>query len=223
MMNVIIVSKFFRSPQKLAFDNPKIASAALGIVLAVLALAFGAGFAARGVNGAALGEIAELKAQLGKQNAELASAREEAQREINAVAARVGELQAQANRLNALGERLTRDGKLNDGEFNFDHTPGMGGAETVSDVPAADLLGDLDALQARFDQSGRQLSVLEAMRTSGSIWPTFFRMRLMMTWGRMPAATRFRMPWRAASKQPSTPRTHSWVCASAPSRLTEMW
>jgi len=162
-MNVIIVSKFFRSPLKLAFDNPKIASAAIGIVLAVLALAFGAGFAARGVNGAARGEIADLQAQLSRQNAELASAREEAQREINAVAARVGELQAQANRLNALGERLTRDGKLNDGEFNFDHTPGMGGAETVSDVPAAELLGDLNALQSKFDHSGRQLSVLEAM------------------------------------------------------------
>ena len=29
------------------------------------------------------------------------------------------------------------------------------------------------------------------------------------------------MPLTAASKQPSTPRTHSWVSASAPSRLTE--
>lgn len=162
-MNVIIVSKFFRSPQKLAFDNPKVASATVGIVLAILAVAFGAGFAARGVNGAARGEIAELKAQLGQQQVALKSAREDAQREINAVAARVGELQAQANRLNALGERLTRDGKLSDGEFNFDHTPGMGGAESVSDVPAADLLGDLSDLQVQFDQSGRQLSVLEAM------------------------------------------------------------
>jgi murein DD-endopeptidase MepM/ murein hydrolase activator NlpD len=163
MMNVIIVSKFFRSPQKLAFDNPKVASAAIGIVLAVLALAFGAGFATRGVNGAARGEIADLKAQLGQQQVALKSAREEAQREINAVAARVGELQAQANRLNALGERLTRDGKLSDGEFDFDHTPGMGGAESVSDVPAADLLKDLSDLQTQFDHSGRQLSVLEAM------------------------------------------------------------
>src|SRR6478736_8868260 len=163
MMNVIIVSKFFRSPLKLAFDNPKIASAAIGIVLAVLALAFGAGFAARGVNGAARGEIADLQAQLSRQNAELASAREEAQREINAVAARVGELQAQANRLNALGERLTRDGKLSDGEFDFDHQPGMGGDEGSEDMPAADLLKSLDDLQKKFDRSGEQLGVLESM------------------------------------------------------------
>ncbi|KFN43144.1 M23 family metallopeptidase [Arenimonas oryziterrae] len=163
MMNVIIVSKFFRAPQKLAFDNPKVAATTGGIVLTILALAFAAGFATRGVNGAARSEIAQLKTELNQQEKALKAAREDAQREINAVAARVGELQAQANRLNALGERLTHDGKLADGEFNFDRTPGMGGAEAVSDVPAGDLLQDLNQLQAQFDNSGRQLSVLEAM------------------------------------------------------------
>jgi murein DD-endopeptidase MepM/ murein hydrolase activator NlpD len=79
------------------------------------------------------------------------------------VAARVGELQAQANRLNALGERLTRDGKLSDGEFDFEHTPGMGGAESSEDIPARELLKDLDQLQKKFDNSGKQLSVLESM------------------------------------------------------------
>src|SRR5207342_2576539 len=118
---------------------------------------------ARGVNGAARAEVARLNSQLNHQQTELKTARDDSQREINALAARVGELQAQANRLNALGERLTHDGKLNDGEFNFDKVPGMGGAETVSDVKPEDLLGDLDALQVKFDQSGRQLSVLESM------------------------------------------------------------
>jgi murein DD-endopeptidase MepM/ murein hydrolase activator NlpD len=121
------------------------------------------GYAVHGVNDSAHNQVAELKGQLNHQQAELKDAQEDAQREINALAARVGELQAQANRLNALGERLTHDGKLNDGEFNFDKLPGMGGAESVSDVKPADLLGDLNALQVKFDQSGRQLSVLEAM------------------------------------------------------------
>jgi murein DD-endopeptidase MepM/ murein hydrolase activator NlpD len=104
-----------------------------------------------------------MQAELAAQRAELKAAREEAQREINAVAARVGELQAQANRLNALGERLTRDGKLSDGEFDFEHSPGMGGAEEAEDMPAGDLLQSLDQLQQKFDRSGQQLSVLESM------------------------------------------------------------
>lgn len=163
MFNVIIVSKYFRAPKKLALHDPR-TSSLLGVaVLAVLGLAFFAGYASRGVDGAARDQIAQLKGELGKQQASLKAAREDSQREINAIAARVGELQAQSNRLNALGERLTQDGKLDDGEFNFDKTPGMGGAEAVSDVKPADLLGDLDALQVQFDQSGRQLSVLESM------------------------------------------------------------
>ena len=163
MMNVIIVSKFLRTPKKLSFGDPRVAASAAGAVFFALALAFGSGFAARGANGAAAAEIVQLRQDLGKQQAQLAVAREDAQREINAVAARVGELQAQANRLNALGQRLTRDGKISDGEFNFDRVPGMGGNEAVQDVPAGDLLKSLDELQSEFNQSGEQLSVLESM------------------------------------------------------------
>jgi murein DD-endopeptidase MepM/ murein hydrolase activator NlpD len=163
MMNVIIVSKFLRTPKKIAFHEPRTMALAIAAVVALLTGVFLAGFAIRGVNGAARGEIARLHAELDAQHAALRASRADAQREINAIAARVGELQAQANRLNALGVRLTRDGKLSDGEFNFDRVPGMGGAEAVTDVKQKDLLGDLDALQVQFEQSGRQLSVLESM------------------------------------------------------------
>ena len=163
MMNVIIVSKFFRAPKKLSFGDPKVAAGAAGLLLSTLALAFGIGFAVRGSNGAAAAEVAQLRHSLNQQEAELKAAREDAQRDINAVAARVGELQAQANRLNALGERLTHDGKLSDGEFNFDRAPGMGGDEKAEDMPAGDLLKSLDELQLKFDHSGEQLSVLESM------------------------------------------------------------
>ena len=163
MMNIIIVSKFLKSPKKLSFGDPRIAATAAGLLLAGLAAAFGAGYGLRATDAVANAETARIQRELAVQRAELKAAREEAQREINAVAARVGELQAQANRLNALGERLTRDGKLSDGEFDFDQNPGMGGAEEVGDMPAGELLKDLDQLQKKFDRSGEQLSVLEAM------------------------------------------------------------
>jgi murein DD-endopeptidase MepM/ murein hydrolase activator NlpD len=162
-MNVIIAANFLRSPKKLAFDQPKVAGIALGAIALVLATAFGLGYLARGANGAALDQIARMQAQLDQQALDLAQARDEAQREVNAIAARVGELQAQANRLNALGDRLTRVGKLKDGEFNFGELPGQGGSESAEDVPTGDLLSSLEALQAQFDDSGRQLSVIEAL------------------------------------------------------------
>src|SRR3546814_2234923 len=64
--------------------------------------------------------VAQLQARNDAQQARLDDTRREAQREVNALAARMGELQAEANRLNALGERLTRIGQLGDGEFDFD-------------------------------------------------------------------------------------------------------
>ena len=159
-MNVIIAANFLRAPKKLAFDQPKVAGIALGIVTLVLATAFGLGWLSRGANGAALAEVSRMQAELDTQRVELAQAREEAQREVNAIAARVGELQAQANRLNALGDRLTSVGKLKDGEFDFNDLPGQGGGEGAEDVATGDLLSSLDALQAQFDHSGKQLTVL---------------------------------------------------------------
>lgn len=163
MVNVIIVAKFLRAPKKLAFDDPKITGMVVAGVIAFIAMVFFAGFLARGASGAALAEVNQLKAELQQQQASLALAREDAQREVNAVAARVGELQAQANRLNALGERLTRAGKLGDGEFNFTELPGVGGPESAEDIASADLLASLNSLQMQFEQSGKQLSVLESL------------------------------------------------------------
>jgi murein DD-endopeptidase MepM/ murein hydrolase activator NlpD len=163
MMNVIIVSKFLKTPVKLSFGNPKVAATAAGLLVAAVACAFGAGYALRNSDAVANAQAARMQADLAAQRAELKAAREQAQREINAVAARVGELQAQANRLNALGERLTRDGKLSDGEFDFDQQPGMGGDEATEDMPAGELLKSLDDLQKKFDRSGEQLGVLESM------------------------------------------------------------
>ena len=105
----------------------------------------GVGFLAGG--GAGLIGTAGLRAQLGNQEAQLASARRESQREINALAARLGELQAEANRLNALGERLTRIGQLQDGEFNFDKPVGVGGTGPVRDISSPELREGLDTLE----------------------------------------------------------------------------
>ncbi len=106
---------------------------------------------------------ARLQAQLAQQGTDLESTRREAQREVNALAARLGELQAQANRLNALGDRLTRIAKLGDGEFDFDKPVGVGGAESSQDMPARELVRGLDDVGAQFGSAGRQLSVLEAL------------------------------------------------------------
>lgn len=129
------------------------------VVLLAAGLAFGAG-ARTGVGSV---EMAQLRHQTATQQAQLDATRDQAQREVNALAARLGELQAEANRLNALGERLTRIGQLADGEFDFDKPVGVGGVGPVHDMPAHELRGGLDQLESQFKASGAQLSVLESL------------------------------------------------------------
>ena len=104
----------------------------LGAVLGTgLVVGLGAGTAAGMVNNS------RLQAKVESQQAELAQVQSASQAQINALAARLGELQAQATRLNALGERLTQMGKLQDGEFDFNEPVGVGGGdEPAQDMPA---------------------------------------------------------------------------------------
>jgi len=97
------------------------------------------------------------------RKAEVERVRRDAQREVNALAARLAELQAQANRLNALGARLTQAGQLQDGEFEFDKPVGQGGAGRASDMPPGELRQRLAALEGQYRTADTQLSVLEQL------------------------------------------------------------
>ena len=119
---------------------------------------------AGGIGVSALND-SRLQAKVDRQEAELAKVQRDAQTQVNALAARLGELQAQATRLNALGERLTQMGKLEDGEFDFNETPGLGEGEPgpTQDIPVSAVNADLQVLEQRFAASGRQLSVMESL------------------------------------------------------------
>ncbi len=109
------------------------------------------------------GEVNALRAEIARQDAQLEDTRREAQREVNALAARLGELQAQANRLNALGDRLTQVAQLGDGEFDFNSPVGIGGHGPVRDMAASELREGISDIDSDFATAGGQLSVLEML------------------------------------------------------------
>jgi murein DD-endopeptidase MepM/ murein hydrolase activator NlpD len=110
----------------------------------------------------AMHQLADLHAQVNSQKAQLANVRASAQRDLDAMAVKLGELQAQSIRLDALGERLATAGKLDPREFDFQRAPALGGPE--QDVSPAmlppNLDASLDALRNRFDHQQTQLGVL---------------------------------------------------------------
>jgi len=162
-MNVIIVSKFLNSPKLFCLHKDrKLAIGALGALAVMIMLGFAAGFFTRG--GVAMAEVRSLRSELAREKTQVAESSAASQREVNALAAKLGELQAQSNRLNALGERLIRMGKIDDGEFNFSAQPGTGGGdEPTTTISASELSQQMASLGKSFSHSGDQLQVLESL------------------------------------------------------------
>jgi murein DD-endopeptidase MepM/ murein hydrolase activator NlpD len=161
MFNIILVSKYLRAPKKINLSDKRTACTLLVAVFFTVLLIFAFGFAANSVVGNV--QLSLLNSRVQQQDKLIADLKADNQRDMNAMALRLAELQAQANRLNALGIRLTRDSKLNGGEFNFDRTPGAGGDEQAEDIAKPELEQNLKQIQAQFETSAQQLSVLESM------------------------------------------------------------
>ncbi|HUK03925.1 MAG TPA: M23 family metallopeptidase [Burkholderiales bacterium] len=72
---------------------------------------------------------------LAVQKSESERSREFMQQNLNAMAVKIGEMQAQLTRLDALGERLSTMAGIRPQEFRFSETPGMGGAQSTTLPP----------------------------------------------------------------------------------------
>lgn len=137
------------------------------VLSAIVGIGFMAGRGFNTVEGLSASDIDTLRQQLLAQQAQLDETDARSKRDLDALAIQLGDLQAQAARLNALGQRLTRMGKLDDGEFNFAKAPSVGGPElhgpTDGDFLAPQFTESLDRLRNQFNTQAEQLGVLETL------------------------------------------------------------
>ena len=165
-MNVIIVAKFLRAPQKFSTEQPRTIAICAAAVLSLMGLGGLAGYGITALTSDNGVETRALQAQIAQQRDEIDAARGDAQREVNAMAIKLAELQAQATRLNALGERLTQIARLDDGEFNFAEAPAVGGPQTdaLAVLPSgSELRSSIDELDTRLSLQSEQLLLLESL------------------------------------------------------------
>jgi murein DD-endopeptidase MepM/ murein hydrolase activator NlpD len=115
------------------------------------------------VRNSELSAVTAMRTQIAAARAELVQIDGRSHRDLDALALQLGQLQAQATRLNALGDRLTQAGKLSGGEFDFSADPALGGPEEAVSEPhnAVPLQDDIARLRAEFDSQEAQLDVLE--------------------------------------------------------------
>ncbi|MRI35371.1 hypothetical protein EOPP23_20640 [Endozoicomonas sp. OPT23] len=109
--------------------------------------------------------VQQWKVELDEQKKEVDVVRREAERQIDALTLRLAELQGRITRLDAVGERLTVTAKLDDGEFEFDEAPAVGGPEEVpgseSLYAKSSLIDAIDQLSKQIDSREQQLDLLQ--------------------------------------------------------------
>lgn len=168
-MNVVIFGKGLGKPRQI-----NLTGVTAGLSVAVIAtLVISAGFAAGSWHaeftgsGVSTDELAGLTGALQEQRDSIRSIRQENEDTLDALSIRIAQMNARMIRLDALGRRLTDMADIDDGEFDFDSNPAVGGPEEPmsagSNVAVPEVVEATDALGARLNNREAQLNVLEGV------------------------------------------------------------
>ncbi len=172
-MNIILVTGATARARTITLDWRHWAAGSFSLLMFFLVFTFMFNFAT--LKWAAAVQHPLLQAfVLADQREEAARVQERVQGHLNAMAMRLGDLQARVLRLDGLGERLAKTAGLKPQELPSlpaGAAPGRGGA--VSSLPSRDLsvqeFSDLvEKLARQVDQRSDQLSVLEALLVQDS-------------------------------------------------------
>jgi murein DD-endopeptidase MepM/ murein hydrolase activator NlpD len=165
-MNVIFLSRREGRARRLDLGRPLTLSVIAAIALAVLGTVFALGLQlGRGSHQrAVLGETVRFGDALADQKKQIADLKQQLQLRVDAMAMRLGEVNAHVIRIDALGKRLTEMADIDSREFNFDRDPPRGGPEADGEGVSAqipDLTAMFTQLEQRVDLRESQLSALE--------------------------------------------------------------
>ena len=168
-MNVVIFGKGLGKPRQLSLSGPLAVAAMLIVAGIISAVGFAGGhwYAAATGSGVSSGELTGLTEELRQAREQIETIRQENEDTLDAMAFRIAQMNARMIRLDALGRRLTEMAELEDGEFDFDEPPAMGGPEepvaTGSNVAVPDVVEAMQALDLQLENREAQLGVLESV------------------------------------------------------------
>lgn len=164
-MQLIVLSRDRGHVGQIDLRRPKIWLGTCCLALALVAAAFYGGFKAAANYGVTTpaDEVALWRESLDAQRAQVSEAKQATQEYLDALALRLGKLNAHVIRLDALGGRLTQMAGLDAEEFDFRQPPSLGGPE----IPLAasgelpDLLRTLDQLDDQVRDREQKLQIVE--------------------------------------------------------------
>lgn len=116
--------------------------------------------------------VARWQNEVRAQRAEVVRAKASAEDHLDALTLRIGQMQAQLLRVNALGERLVSQAGIDSDEFDFDKLPAVGGpqdAPGLASTELPDFLKMLDQITIGLDDREHKLTVLEHLLMDRSL------------------------------------------------------
>ena len=194
-MNVVIFGKGFGKPRQFNLSGLGASLASVAVVGIVIGLGFGGGYwySSKTGSGVSNNELVELTGELKEQQQRIAAIRQGNEDTLDALAIRIAQMNARVIRLDALGRRLTDMADIDDGEFDFDSEPALGGPEEPmaagSNVAVPEVVDAMQSLNAQLSSREAQLNVLEDV---------------LMNQNLMSACTRRDDPWVRAGSHPTS-------------------
>lgn len=167
-MQLILLSQKNRKTFQFAINRSKLL-AIMSTCLVLIGLAFyalGLAMGEQNKNTADAGNVAEV---LSEQRQELNRLQTKSRNTLDAIALRVGQMQAHITRLNAVGEHLAKKAKLDMSEFDFNGVPPQGGVDTIGETePFGEnqLLDDIKELESLISMRERQLEMLDTFASN---------------------------------------------------------
>ena len=164
-MQIILISDRLAKARSISLSVTHVAAAALLACALLGAATFGAYWVSlRYATELRVPFVEKLVAAT--QQAEAERARAFVQQNLNAMAVKLGEMQAQLTRLDALGERLSSLAGIRPQEFRFTESPGLGGPQPTllppQNLSLRDFAEKLAAVERHVDNRNDMLGVLEA-------------------------------------------------------------
>jgi murein DD-endopeptidase MepM/ murein hydrolase activator NlpD len=162
-MQIILISQKNRKTFQLSLTRNKLmltllaSGMLLGLVFFTLGMSKGEGLKD-------IASTAIVVEELSEQRQELTRLQTKSRNTLDGIALRVGQMQAEITRLNAVGEHLAKKAKLDISEFDFNVLPAQGSAEVNDSVESfgeGQLLTDIKQLEELISVRQQQLEMLD--------------------------------------------------------------
>ena len=167
-MNVVIFGKGLGKPRQLNLSGVSATAFVAACIAFLGALGFVGGYWYSSMTGSGISasEVAQLGDELQVERESIAKIRQDKEDTLDALAIRIAQMNARVIRLDALGRRLTDMADLEDGEFDFNSLPALGGPEEPvatgsNEIP--EIVETMQALGEQLDNRETQLGALESM------------------------------------------------------------